>query len=243
MNEFMQRPSRPTAPSPANGPMGPAEKSMPQKNSGGKFNLGKGMHLGLGVLVFSVVVIAFGLLALMLFNTETAVQKENERVAEDTYQAVFLNDPNGQVYFGNLEALSDDTYRLTDIYYVQVQTAIQPETGEQTAAGVSLAKLGNELHGPQDVMYINRDHVLFWENLKTSGQVVCAIADYQINELGLDVTKDEGCDERAAENNSTSQQQSTGGTGTQATQPAGTPQQNDTPATDTNDTPATDTTN
>jgi hypothetical protein len=69
---------------------------------------------------------------------------------------------------------------LTDIYYLQVG----PQQGSATAPNqpsttpqqqISLVKLGNELHGPVDEMHISRAQILFYEDLKTDGQVVTAI--------------------------------------------------------------------
>jgi hypothetical protein len=40
-------------------------------------------------------------------------------------------------------------------------------------------KLGNELHGPEDEMTIEKAQVLYWENLKPSGKVSEAISSYQ----------------------------------------------------------------
>ena len=72
---------------------------------------------------------------------------------------------------------------MTDIYYLQVQQTVQPKDSSAAAANnnqqVSLAKLGGELHGPEDVMYVSRQQVLFWENLKTDGKVAKAISDYK----------------------------------------------------------------
>ena len=93
------------------------------------------------------------------------------------YQAVFLT--NGQVYFGKLASTNNQWTTLTDIYYLQVQKAVQPADQSQSAdQKVSLVKLGNELHGPNDEMKINRDQILFWENLKNDGKVVQAIDKY-----------------------------------------------------------------
>jgi len=97
-------------------------------------------------------------------------------VKTSQFQAVFLT--NGQVYFGKIKSQSKDSVNLTDIYYLQVQQQVQPEDKNKTAQTdqqLSLAKLGGELHGPEDSMYINRDQVLFWENLKDDGKVVQAI--------------------------------------------------------------------
>jgi hypothetical protein len=95
------------------------------------------------------------------------------------HQAVFLT--NGQVYFGNLSS-SGKWLKLTDVYYLQVTQPLQPAgSNDQPAAAtgsqpnIQLVKLGNELHGPQDVMYIERDKVLFWENMKDDSKVMDAI--------------------------------------------------------------------
>jgi hypothetical protein len=39
-----------------------------------------------------------------------------------------------------------------------------------------LTKLGGEIHGPEDLMVINRSQILFVENLKPSGEVSKAIS-------------------------------------------------------------------
>ena len=90
------------------------------------------------------------------------------------YQAVFLT--NGQVYFGNL-SVSGKFYKLTDIYYLQLAQSQQTEQEQlkQTNQQPQLVKLGSELHGPEDAMYIARDKVLFWENMKNDSKVVDAI--------------------------------------------------------------------
>jgi hypothetical protein len=98
--------------------------------------------------------------------------------ASGEWQAVFLS--NGQVYFGQIKDENTDTIILRDIYYLQVTRALQPPEGnvEQQNDELSLVKLGNELHGPEDEMFINRAHVLFIENLKEEGKVVRAIQRY-----------------------------------------------------------------
>ena len=94
------------------------------------------------------------------------------------YQAVFLT--NGQVYFGKVSKVDNSYVKLNDIFYLQVQQQVQPKDDKQTQQPqVSLAKLGGELHGPEDVMYISRQQVLFWENLKDDGKVTNAIKEYK----------------------------------------------------------------
>ena len=110
----------------------------------------------------------------------------DSNVKDDRYQAVFLD--NGQVYFGKLSDTSNDYVRLTNIYYLQVNQTVQPEQVEEgqtptpnSQSQISLAKLGNELHGPEDEMFIRSDKIVFWENLKPGGQVTTAIVDYVNN--------------------------------------------------------------
>ena len=101
-----------------------------------------------------------------------------------TYQAVFLS--NGQVYFGKLSDIDDTYVTLKNIYYLQVvqqqqqQQQLQAQQALQSGQSpqVSLVKLGNELHGPVDAMKINRNQILFYEDLKPDSQVVTAIKDY-----------------------------------------------------------------
>lgn len=95
------------------------------------------------------------------------------------WQAVFLS--NGQVYFGQASSMSSNTITVKNIYYLQVTQALQPDgtpVSDQQQGELSLVKLGNELHGPKDEMKINRDHVLFIEDLKNDGKVVKAIEKY-----------------------------------------------------------------
>lgn len=95
------------------------------------------------------------------------------------WHAIFLT--NGQVYFGKVGSIKQDVLVLSEIYYLQVTQPLQV-SGEQPAQQqlqneLALVKLGNELHGPQDEMRINRDHILFTEVLKNDSKVVEAIEE------------------------------------------------------------------
>lgn len=100
------------------------------------------------------------------------------KVDKNNMQAVFLN--GGQVYFGKIGDLNDKFMKVSEIYYLRVNQQVQPD-GSQSAASqdISLVKLGCELHGPQDSMIINQQQVIFWENLKSDGQVAKAVAQYK----------------------------------------------------------------
>lgn len=111
-------------------------------------------------------------------NTTTAA------IDSSKYQAVFFT--NGQVYFGKLSSVNDDFLRLKDVYYLQTKAKEtkeddnnpQPATS-QDASDVELIKLGSEIHGPADEMIVSRDQVLFFENLKSEGNVSKTITTYK----------------------------------------------------------------
>jgi hypothetical protein len=94
----------------------------------------------------------------------------------DRYQAVFLN--NGQVFFGKLKSTSGPYLRLEGAYYSKKQDVPADATEEQKAAvanNVSLAKVGNEVYGPESTVQIRSEQVLFWQDLKTDSKVTKAI--------------------------------------------------------------------
>ncbi|HEX9594849.1 MAG TPA: hypothetical protein VF996_01855 [Candidatus Saccharimonadales bacterium] len=159
--------------------------------AGGGSNHGRGLDGSLAskllvlllIIVSVCVVLAFTVSVWRSFNTSNLVK-------DDKYQAVFLD--NGQVYFGRLSSVNSEYVRLTDIYYLQVEQQIQPDQTEDGSEAtpqqqISLAKLGNELHGPEDEMFVLRSKIVFWENLKTDGQVTQAITNFVSGEESQEV--------------------------------------------------------
>ncbi len=143
-------------------------------------------------IILAVVVVVIVVLGLVfrdrLFGSP-ATKKSAVMVKPSGYQAIFLS--NGQVYFGKLAEANSSFATMTDVFYLQVvqpplqgqqEQAPQAQQGQQPQ--ISLVKLGNELHGPLDEMKINREHILFYENLKEDGQVVQAIKNYKANPEG-----------------------------------------------------------
>lgn len=176
MNEYLNRAGHP-AQTVNRGPVdGSVQQSVP---AGGK-KPKKGLNVSkILFVVFSalIAILIIGVIVSVFTSKDTTASQ----IKSDQYQAVFLNSSDGQVYFGKLSVLNARYYKLTDIYYVRVQQ-VQPDKNNSAAtSSISLAKLGSEIHGPEDVMYVNRDSVMFWENLKEGGQVVKAIRDYQKN--------------------------------------------------------------
>ncbi len=137
-------------------------------------NCSSKMHLVVIVALALITIISLLLLYVVGFRNN---QKDVKELMPVGIQAVFLT--NGQVYFGEVSDLNQSTIKLEDIYYLQSDKANQPsQLDAQT--DLKLIKLGNELHGPEDMMYINREHVLFIEPLKADSKVVKAISEYTI---------------------------------------------------------------
>jgi hypothetical protein len=176
MNDYLNRVGRP-APAATGGAPAPVQQaSGGSKKAKGKFD---GLKVILMVMFSALAVLLVALVVYVLIaQTDKNVMSA---VKTDQYQAVFLNSADGQVYFGKLKDYNKSYYQLSDIYYVRVQTVQPDKNTTQTQQSISLAKLGNEIHGPEDVMYINKDSVMFFENLKEDGQVVKAIREYQKN--------------------------------------------------------------
>jgi hypothetical protein len=152
---------------------------------------GRGPQTNLPWIILAVIILVVIVLGVLfrdrLFPSRDGEDMTTEQKEEKVsgYQAVFLT--NGQVYFGKLSDVSATYATLNDIYYLQVtQPPIQgsQQQGQQQQAAqqqLSLVKLGEELHGPVDEMKINRDQILFFEDIKEDGRVMTAIREYQKN--------------------------------------------------------------
>ena len=144
---------------------------------------GRGKRGGFAWLPLATVLLLFSATVLVLAIVASIVtsgpKSESKYVDKTKYQAVFLN--GGQVYFGKVTNLNDQYLRVADIYYLRVNQQVQPDakSDQQASNDISLVKLGCELHGPADEMVVNREQVIFWENLKGDGQVAKAVATYK----------------------------------------------------------------
>ena len=152
---------------PANQPVHPAGASRKKK-----FSLlsMQSASIALSVCIGILVLAIAGKIAL------GGPKPQSDYVDNGKMQAVFLN--GGQVYFGKIVTLNDKIMRVNDIYYLRVNQQVQPNGNNATNQDISLVKLGCELHGPEDSMVINQSQIIFWENLKTDGQVAKAVEQY-----------------------------------------------------------------
>lgn len=156
--EFMNRGGHQTQP--GNAPVGaPATRGRASRG----MDYVKGLRIASVALLFSATILV---VALVWYFVLGGPKNENNYVEKDRLQAVFLN--GGQVYFGKIRDLNSKYVRMTDIFYLRVNQVVQPKqaTAQQSQNDISLVKLGCELHRPENEMLINREQVVFWENLR-----------------------------------------------------------------------------
>jgi len=137
-------------------------------------------------ILWTAIILIMAMILLIVFNflfsSNTSFSRLLNWSDPNKYQAIFLS--NGQVYFGKVTDVNIQTLVLEDIYYLRMSQALQASSSEEEAGPVptdnfSLIKLGNEIHGPENRMNINLDHILFIENLGSNSKVVEAISEYK----------------------------------------------------------------
>ncbi|EKD76637.1 MAG: hypothetical protein ACD_43C00034G0002 [uncultured bacterium] len=101
---------------------------------------------------------------------------------------------NGQAYFGHLEQYGPSTVVLFDAYYLQTVPASAEDTtadttvtnsdtntdsanitataDETTDSGLQLMSIANDLHKPYNYLIINRDQIMFWQQLTAESPIV-----------------------------------------------------------------------
>lgn len=191
--EWMNRGERQVQPTgQAHQATGPAPVTQGAKVQTKSLGSLRGLRLVQVALLFSITILVVAVVAYLSLGG--GKKSESSLVDGKKLQAVFLN--GGQVYFGNITELNGKFLGMSGIYYLRVNQQVQPNqsTTANSANDISLVKLGCELHGPQDSMVINREQIIFWENLKDDGQVAKAVAEYKKSNPGA-----QKCDQAAGQ--------------------------------------------
>lgn len=142
----------------------PVQTSRPPKKTG---------KLGLVIATLGVLVL-LGLAAWMFWLQPASIAG---KIDTNKYQAIFFS--NGQVYFGKLTIENDAYYSLSDVFYIQNDTASADEESSEGASDQKLIKRGSEVYGPEDPMIIDRSQVMFFENIKSDSEVSQLIRNYK----------------------------------------------------------------
>lgn len=133
----------------------------------------RAIRLLIGLVV--LVAIVYGIYRVTAGGMLTGLVPSPTDSTKEGYSAVFL--ANDQVYFGKVST-SGGVVILNDVYYIRLdQTQPQIDAGSETAAQpqLTLVKLGDQIHGPEDEMRINVEQVLFVERIKDDSTVVKGI--------------------------------------------------------------------
>lgn len=142
------------------------------------------------VILLTLVIVGFIFRDKLFKNNSVVFDSKLPTTKESGYNAVFL--ANGQVYFGKLSGLDRSFIELQDVFYLQIDQQGQALQGLQqnsvrnqanSQSKLQLIKLGNELHGPTDVMKINKDQVIFYEDIRKDSKVYQAIEQYKKDNL------------------------------------------------------------
>lgn len=160
------------------------QQQQPQTAAAKKKKKGLSFLTSMKLVQVALLFLVTALLVALIWFFVLGGKNESRYVDDSKLQAVFLN--GGQVYFGDIEDLNNKTIGMSNIYYLRVNQQVQPnqESAQAGSNDISLVKLGCELHGPEDRMVINREQVIFWENLKDDGQVAKAVKDYKAQNPG-----------------------------------------------------------
>ena len=175
--DFMNRGNRPVQPNTHPSEHGQLAPNAPSSKVSKLKDKNNVVKYGYVAFVAAITILLVALLLSFAFSKDVST-REFSKVDESKLQAVFLN--GGQVYFGDINDLNSNYLSLSNIYYLRVNQQVQPDQQQSSTDpnDISLVKLGCELHGPQDSMVINREQIIFWENLKNDGQVAKAVDEY-----------------------------------------------------------------
>lgn len=127
------------------------------------------LSVGIFLLVVLLLIVAgFAVLSTLRVDTDTT---------SGAYSAFFLS--NGSVYFGKATESTQPYVILREVYYLRPTGGATNSNTNSADAGLALVRLESELQGPTDQMRINRDHIIFIEELRDDSQVVRAIQAQQ----------------------------------------------------------------
>ena len=155
-------------------PVGVSRYQTPQTDQSYQFKKRKNIRVGIFLTFIIILAVVFCITYVIIKSLD-----KNSFVKRSEWQAVFLN--NGQTYFGKVNKENNLVVVLENIYYLQSNMNLQSSGKDLKKQGgeFALIKLGNEIHGPYDEMFINKSSVNFIENLKANSKIVKAIESYE----------------------------------------------------------------
>jgi len=129
-----------------------------------KFNITLSKKKLLLIIIIVLVVLIF--LSAIFFTPVVNLRKKIFTRTSNWY-AVSLN--NGQVYFGQIKSVTPETITLKEAYFLEIS-----QTQQQIYSLIRRSKR-DTMMPTDDVLFINRAVVLFWEKLTPDSGVVKGI--------------------------------------------------------------------
>ncbi len=69
-----------------------------------------------------------------------------------------------------------DTYLLSDVFYLQnSDTTTTTTTDTDNNSNLTLVPLINDLHTPRNHIVLNKENIIYWQNLQTTSPIIDAI--------------------------------------------------------------------
>ena len=126
-------------------------------------------------IVIAVVLAILAVAGTWPFSRSSSTSTTTNPVSQPSataWSAVFLGD--NEVFFGHLKNINGSQLELTNVYYLQKTTSSSnPNQTQNQASQLSLAGLvGNQIQCPTDDLVVNRNAVLYYQQLQPSSYVV-----------------------------------------------------------------------
>lgn len=130
--------------------------------------------------VVALIVIVGGLVYIVRATDLFNILKKADLYKVDQHQIVFMD--NDQFYFCKLQDYNREYYLCQEAFYLKTKEVKEtdPVTGKQTKdSQLYLTKLGvEEIHQPQDYLWIRKDKVTYIEDFAEDSQLLQAIKNY-----------------------------------------------------------------
>lgn len=124
-----------------------------------------------GALILTAVIVFVG--ALIAWQL---LLPKGEHINPDEYQIVVTT--SGKTYFGKLRSATGD-YLVLEHPYTTQAIASSSDNKQPDQSQTALLKLSQQIYGPEDVLSIKSEQVLFWQNLRPDSKVAKAIESKQ----------------------------------------------------------------
>lgn len=138
------------------------------------------LSVGVLMIIGMGMIFAFGIPYMEEQLDDKMEKKYIKQPLSDSYQAVFTD--SNLTFYGKITDMYGRYMTLEDVFYLKKsKPVIDSETGKAIPPEhpLDLIKFGDEVYGPEDALYLQSEHVLYWVNMKETSKVVQAIKKHK----------------------------------------------------------------